>query len=204
MASPRIYHYRKGLKVPKMQEFMKDMSWLHRGLHILVGFPIEEIHGETYPEYRKRYCDLQNSDAPEWKKIAAVFLTDYALVLDEDRDKASYALKMASEELLATNNDHIANGLKKIAGLIRRLSEGPIVFTTDYPIYNEPEKNILFADKIDREKLIKKLSRLKRDETAENMDYILESCQYQEWTPIEELQKVIPRVTQVPYLWPCV
>src|SRR3989344_7323071 len=93
MSHVSLHHYQNG-NSPKIHE-INNASAFVSGLVKLIGDNGAFLRNDDSEAYTRAYNAFQRSNAPDWKKIAAGFLSNYTLVLDEDRSEVADALKKA-------------------------------------------------------------------------------------------------------------
>ncbi|MBT4540704.1 hypothetical protein HOC35_04275 [Candidatus Woesearchaeota archaeon] len=136
MSSVQLYHYPKDSDEYELHEVGNASAW---GVGLVCLFAGPTIFGN--PSFDIHYNRLQASSEPDWKKIAAGFLLDYTLVLDEHRSQVVDALYRAFDEI---NDDNINPTIQNVAYKLRELSEGLIVVSTSQiSIYGFPDKSVI-------------------------------------------------------------
>jgi len=197
MSRVEIYLFKEGETTWSLEEVRNVSAWtdgFKRLMNLDQSYPrFEEFYYETF--FKPAYNEFQKSSAPDWKKIAVGFLSDYTIILDEDRSEVVEALKKAYD---AINDGKIDSTIGDVACALMKQDRGPIVILTS-DICSE---TFPYASRVHIEDYKAALQKYKENPLQNEIEELLEDYIIEETVSVETAKKIFQLAVPVPRLWP--
>jgi hypothetical protein len=193
MSQVLLYHYQEGKAEPAVHEISNASAWVS-GLCKLIDWSGNLLTSDYNSVYKPAYNEFQGSSVPKWQKIAAGFLADHTLVLDEDRPEIADALTRAFEEI---DDGQIGHAVRNVGDKVLQLDRGPIVVTTSFT----DKEGFPYETRVNIADFRTALGQYQGNPTADEIECLLEDYKIKAAVSVDTVLTMFRRAVPVPRYW---